>query len=121
MNDGATPRAVRPYVTDEDFRRAMAGHESEALSMLGISASTSLQNASLQADDIAGAAMKSLDLDYAQVKLMITKHILHREDLVRTTAAAAPEQAASNGSRSEPQLSQVEPPPDALPRNRICR
>ena len=104
------PKEVRPYVTDEDFRQAVTGHETEILDALGIAWNTGHPHIKCpygshpdkhpswrwdgearrafctcsQGDDIAGAVMKVRDLDYPQAKLWIVAHALHRDDLIRT-------------------------------------
>jgi hypothetical protein len=105
MTSTETPRAAR-YVDDEDFLQALRGHESEVLKKLGI-----YTGVPLQGHDITGEAMKAWSLDLDQAKLMITKHILHRNDLVRVAAGdgapdlfragSAPAAADGSGSRSE--------------------
>jgi hypothetical protein len=52
-----------------------------------------------QGDNIAGVVMKIWGLDYSQAKFRIVKHILRREDLIRTT-----------GERGAERL--LDPPPD---------
>src|SRR6516162_4610713 len=95
-NDNREPGPHR-YVTDEDFREAIRGREIEVLKALGIY--TASWTPALQGDDIACEAMKIWGLaDVGRAKFMITKHILHRDDLIRTPVAAGD---GSGSSRSE--------------------
>src|SRR5262245_53109307 len=67
-----TPK-VRRYVDDEDFRQALQGHETEALTALGIPTATPLRG-----DDVVRAVMKAWDADAERARIMITGYALHR-------------------------------------------
>jgi Family of unknown function (DUF5906)/Toprim domain len=115
MNDaGAGPTSAR-YVPDDDFWPAMQDHEAEALDELNIPRNSrdhihcpypdhpdkhpswrwDLKKRKAfctcsKGDDIVSVVMKVKGLDYAQAKLWLVEHVLHRDDLIRTTGKRGP-------------------------------
>jgi hypothetical protein len=75
---GRAPRPTCPYLGHAGQDHAWRWNEA-----LKLAFSTCCP----QGVDIVGVVMKVKGLDYEEAKLWITKDVLHRDDLIRTTGA----------------------------------